>query len=55
MRRRDLHSRIVFQSRMIVMIFAVLALFVFNIFDIHAPGIEAHESTVEIVHVADDT
>ena len=54
MRRRNLHSRIVFRSRMIVMIVAVLALFVLNIFDIHAPGIEAHESTVEIVHVDDD-
>jgi len=55
MRHRNLQNRIVFRSRTFVMIVAVLALVVLNVFDIHAPGLTEHEAAAEFVLIDDDT
>lgn len=54
MQRRNLRKRIVFRSRSIVTVVAVLALLVLNVVDVHAAETEPHEFTAELVQVDDE-
>lgn len=53
MRLRRLQRRIITRSHKVVMIVAVLALVVLNVFDGHAAGTRLHDPVVELVQIDD--